>query len=775
MVNRYTLILQLITLCVLLPRITSAQAQGAYSWNASKWSYTTGTGTVYAGMLVSTDINWGCVQLKSQESFTLTEQQKYLVIRGFILTGGQYNPNIYDLNGTSYQQSFKGSENGDFTLNTAGTLLYADLTRILPAAEEGKRTISSFGITLNADKQNLPVVTSIEFTDEIPDNEAKLTHPCMLHTADDIAQVKANLTSAPLQQAYSHLQNSAYAQSSCTEHTSALLDGYLKRMEAANWGPNGQIAQYSDYDNYTALMYDAAAAYQLALRYHLSGEKQYADAAVRILNAWKNNCKGLLRNDNYEWAIPDPNEYLILIQGHQMANAAELLRGYSGWQQSDFEGFKKWMRITFLDISVLCLVHRTPGQMTMWLNWDLAAMTSMLSVGILCDDKSIIDWVVNYFKNEQGVYDEVGNIRNAVPYLHQDPDSQEELGQSQESGRDQGHATLCVSQMGVFCQMAYNIGEDLFAYDDYRALKMAEYVGKYNLPTAETYSSGTKSFVYSNIPYTAYSNTSYYNPTLSSEYRGTIRPSWELFAAYARNHSQPSRYCGEWVTLMREKSGFGSDGGGGDYGTGSGGFDQLGYGTLMYGWVPERSVQTITDAKAATLILPFEAKIPEGVTAYTLTYSGGDVVTATEVTGAIAANTPVLLNAEAGDYLFVNTNKVAAATTGSGKYTVGALTGVYATTVVPVGSYILKDTGSQVGFAKVENGTTVKVDTHRAYLTATGATARSLEIDYSGTTGITVREDVRNKRVDGYYDIMGRKVLNPRKGLYIVNGKIVLK
>ena len=30
--------------------------------------------------------------------------------------------------------------------------------------------------------------------------------------------------------------------------------------------------------------------------------------------------------------------------------------------------------------------------------------------------------------------------------------------------------------MGYFCKMAYNIGEDLFAYDNGRVVAMAEYV-----------------------------------------------------------------------------------------------------------------------------------------------------------------------------------------------------------------------------------------------------------------------------------------------------------
>jgi hypothetical protein len=51
-----------------------------------------------------------------------------------------------------------------------------------------------------------------------------------------------------------------------------------------------------------------------------------------------------------------------------------------------------------------------------------------------------------------------------------------------------------------------------------------------------------------------------------------------------------------------------------------------------------------TAAQAGTLCLPFAATIPQGVTAYTLTYQSGDNATATEVETTIPANTPVLLN-----------------------------------------------------------------------------------------------------------------------------------
>jgi hypothetical protein len=425
-------------------------------------------------------------------------------------------------------------------------------------------------------------------------NYLPLTHPCMLHTSDDFLRVKSHLSESPWKEAYAHLEVSSYAQTAVQDHTNMLKDGYLKRMDAKNWS-----GTYSDYSNYTGAMYDAASAYQLALRYQISGDHQYADAAIRLLNAWSTNCKGILRLGGYTDSIPDPNEYLINIQAYQFANAAELLRDYSGWNKSDFTRFQSWMKSTFYSVARMFLKNHGGGQGTMhcWLNWDLANLTSVLSIGILCDDNYMINWAVNYFKNEKGLYDEAGCIRNSVPYLHQDDDSvmigdskihsKETLGQCEESGRDQGHATLCGALMGVFCQMAYNVGEDLFAYDNYRPLDMAEYLAKYNLIKESSYTNSSFAdddfqFDSDTFPYTSYSNASYSNPVISKEARGTKRPEWELWYGYAKKKGISAIYCKAWVEQMRQKNSFGSDGGGGDYGPNSGGFDQLGYGTLMF-------------------------------------------------------------------------------------------------------------------------------------------------------------------------------------------------
>lgn len=191
----------------------------------------------------------------------------------------------------------------------------------------------------------------------------------------------------------------------------------------------------------------------------------------------------------------------------------------------------------------------------------------------------------------------------------------------------------------------------------------------------------------------------------------------------------------------------------------------------------------VSTYEAATLVLPFESTIPDGVEAYTLNYNGGETVTATPVTTTLPANTPVLINASEGAYTFKTTATTGAVATGSVPVTIGALTGVYTETTVPGSSYILwANAENPIGFYKVD-GFTNKVAANRAYLTADDAGVKSLFIDFDGEeTGIqeigqldrSAQSDASH--LNNYYDISGRRVAKPTKGLYIVNGKkIVIK
>ena len=572
---------------------------------------------------------------------------------------------------------------------------------------------------------------------------ASYTHPGLLHTAADITRVKGLLTTAPFAAAYSRLE-------SLSGGSAAGAVEYLKRLDKSNWEKT-----YSDYSNYTHAATDAKLAYELALRYQLKGSEAAANKAVAIMNDWAQNCKGVLRLDGYTNSIPDPNEYLLCIQAYQFANAAELLRDYSGWNADDFTAFKTWMRETFgkLAYEFLETHHGNANPLHYWLNWDLAALTAIYSIGVLCDDSALVDYALNYVSNGTGT----GKADNAITATHSDPDSDETLAQCQESGRDQGHSTLDVTLLGVFCQMAQSQGTDLFT--PYKALEMAEYVGKYNLKDAD----GIFVYAAQKVPFTTYNYGEGTHTEISSDGRGTVRPSWELFHAYARNNGKQNIYTKQWVDYMRQQNAYGEAEGSST--------DELGFGTLMFGEaVATTYALTVGEAGAATLVLPFGAELPTGVKAYTLTYTGGDKVTATEVK-AITANQPVLINAAEGDYVFTSNGN----TNGNAPQQ-GALTGVYATKIVPSGSYILTYEDSKAAFRKVD-GTTNFVTANHAYLTA-DTTAPQLTIDFGETTGIKAIDNLTISQSDNYYDLSGRKLSNSQiqKGVYIVNGKkIVIK
>ncbi|MER5220892.1 alginate lyase family protein [Streptomyces flaveus] len=364
---------------------------------------------------------------------------------------------------------------------------------------------------------------------------ATFTHPGMLHAYGELnrAKVRVNDGAQPWLSGWQRLTANGHS--------------------ASTWQPNPQatIIRGGDGQNYGILYNDIHAAYQNALRWQVGGTRDNAECAVRILNAWSSTLTTLTGNADRFLAAG--------IYGYQFANAAELMRGYSGF---DLERFKRMMLDVFYPLNNQFLNNHNDACITnYWANWDLCNMNSILAIGILCDDGAKYDQAVNYFKNGAGN----GAIRKAVPFVY----DSEGLAQWQESGRDQGHTMMGMGQMGAFCEMAWNQGEDLYGYDSNRFMKAAQYVAKYNLGE--------------NVPFTTYTwgtgqNCAQQSHTvISSAGRGQVRPVWDiLHYHYARRRGLSVPYITRMAESVRP------EGGGGDYGSNSGGYDQLGFGTVMY-------------------------------------------------------------------------------------------------------------------------------------------------------------------------------------------------
>ncbi|QOL14913.1 alginate lyase family protein [Dickeya dianthicola] len=360
-------------------------------------------------------------------------------------------------------------------------------------------------------------------------------HPGLLHTQADFERIKTQLANdaEPWKSGWNKLIGNSHAS----------LNWKANPVEIVYRGANSEGAE-----NYGRLYHDAAAAYALALRWKLSGDAAYADKVVEILNAWSSTLKDIRGTSD---------RYLAAgIYGYELANAAELVRDYRGWKPADFNRFTTMMLNVFYPLCHDFLVRHNNARIDhYWSNWDLAQLNTILAIGVLTDNRDIYNKAISYFKTGGGN----GAINNLVWKLYPEVN----MGQMQESGRDQGHATLAVGLVGSLAQMAWNQGDDLFGYAHNRMLKGAEYVAAYNLGK--------------DVPYTTYTNSDVTQTVIAADGRGTLRPIWELLY---NHYVVLKKLDAPNIKAFAEKVRV--EGGGGNYGPNSGGYDHLGYGTLMY-------------------------------------------------------------------------------------------------------------------------------------------------------------------------------------------------
>ena len=189
----------------------------------------------------------------------------------------------------------------------------------------------------------------------------------------------------------------------------------------------------------------------------------------------------------------------------------------------------------------------------------------------------------------------------------------------------------------------------------------------------------------------------------------------------------------------------------------------------------------VTEAGYATLYLGFDATIPEltgencGV--YTITSVGDGYAHMEAVTGTLPANTGVIVKANKGKYIFVQSS-TAPANTNKGLLE-GTLTREEITKEDGKVYYILSNEYDPIGLYIAGNSRDNKTfwnDANKAYLVISEEEAQGsigYRFDDENTTSIEEVKTV-NGNVKAIYDLQGRKVNTPNKGLYIVDGKKVL-
>ncbi|MEV6948573.1 putative Ig domain-containing protein [Streptomyces sp. NPDC051172] len=336
-------------------------------------------------------------------------------------------------------------------------------------------------LLLASGASGLLVPTAARAADRNDTGTRAFIHPGLLHTADDLARMKAAVAAGQSPVYDGYLAFAAHARSSASYTVQ-------NTGQITSWGRGP-----TNFQNQAVA--DSAAAYQNALMWAVTGNQANADKARGILNAWSASLTTITGADGPLGAG---------LQAFKFVNAAELLRhtGYDGWSDADIAHCER----SFLDVwypAVSGYMLYANG------NWDLTALQTILAIGVFCEEPVLFEDALRFAAAGSGN----GSIPHRIVTA---------AGQGQEAGRDQGHEQLAVGLTGDIAQVAWNQGVDLWGFEDNRILANFEYAARYNLG--------------GDVPFTPDLDRTgkYIKKTVSATARGNLPPIYELaYAHYA--------------------------------------------------------------------------------------------------------------------------------------------------------------------------------------------------------------------------------------------------
>lgn len=179
-------------------------------------------------------------------------------------------------------------------------------------------------------------------------------------------------------------------------------------------------------------------------------------------------------------------------------------------------------------------------------------------------------------------------------------------------------------------------------------------------------------------------------------------------------------------------------------------------------------------ANVATYSSPFPVKLPEGVDAYIAKQDGENIVLQ-KITGALPANTGVILSSENAT-VYIPTARTTETETEATEIADNKLVATTGSAVADdVNAYILSKNDTKAVFMKLSE-TNRTIAQYKAYLKLdAGTQPANLSLAFAGSnlTGIQNVTETSAKSKTAY-DLAGRKVGKLQKGIYIVNGKKVI-
>ena len=210
---------------------------------------------------------------------------------------------------------------------------------------------------------------------------------------------------------------------------------------------------------------------------------------------------------------------------------------------------------------------------------------------------------------------------------------------------------------------------------------------------------------------------------------------------------------------------------------------------VPYAFKTDKVENTRTLAKSAvpyTICLPYDIPVPEGAKAYRLSGRSSTELIFTEKLGTLEALQPYLiwttdgdtsLNTDATDIPASNASTYGERNDAPGYSIIGTLNNISNAMAADMGAYTLQGDGLWHPVMKdTQAHTAARILPYRAYLLESYRSGtRAFGMSLEDATGITQFRTIDNDGTARIYDLSGRQLSAPVKGVNIINGKKILK
>ena len=328
-------------------------------------------------------------------------------------------------------------------------------------------------------------------------SSAGFTHPGVYNSLENLTSTKKHIVAgdSPWTESLEQLTSSPYARRGAPKFSSfgsaAASDPASKKCDADD--RDGCVSVCGSFNKNPDVgcadqQADGRAVYAQALAYFYTGDERYARRAIAILNAYSADFKGSEGSNG---------PLMTAWTAAQMVRGAEIIRytyqPTSDRHRFDVKAFGTMLRKVFVPTLTTFDYGRFNG------NWKLSAVEALTSIAVFLDDRRLYDQALSMWRERVEAYvylstdgdlpvapvSEAGVYRTAATLGCQwldgkakacqsdpptDPGIRFQNGQSQESCRDFGHASMGLGGIINTAETAWIQGEDLYGEQQTRII-----------------------------------------------------------------------------------------------------------------------------------------------------------------------------------------------------------------------------------------------------------------------------------------------------------------